>query len=138
MVDSSMGTFRVDCTVQNYAEPEKQALIGNLLVDTGSDSTWISENTLTDLGIARQKKDLSFVMANGEIVTRSVGFAIIRIDNHFTIDEVVFAQPGDLLLLGAGTLEGVDLRVDPRAIKLVAAGARRAAEGDHAHRKPRT
>ncbi|PYJ66423.1 MAG: hypothetical protein DME76_16955 [Verrucomicrobia bacterium] len=127
MVDSSMGTFRVDCTVRNYAEPEKQALVRDLLVDTGSDSTWISENTLTDLGIARQKKDLSFVMANGEIVTRSVGFAIIRIDNHFTIDEVVFAQPGDLLLLGARTLEGLDLRVDPRAKKLVAAGPRLAA-----------
>ena len=122
-----MGTFRVDCTVRNYAEPEKQALVRDLLVDTGSDSTWISENTLTDLGIARQKKDLSFVMANGEIVTRSVGFAIIRIDNHFTIDVVVFAQPRDLLLLGARTLEGLDLRVDPRAKKLVAAGPRLAA-----------
>ena len=51
-----------------------------------------------------------------------VGFAIIRLDKYFTIDEVVFAQPGDLSLLGARTLEGLNLTVDPRRKKLVAAG----------------
>ena len=60
--------------------------------------------------------------ANGQTITRSVGFAIIRVNNEFTIDEVVFAQKGDLQLLGARTLEGLNLRVDPRAKRLVAAG----------------
>ena len=46
-------------------------------------------------------------MANGQRITRSVGFAIIRLDKHFTVDEVVFAEKGDLLLLGARTLEGL-------------------------------
>jgi hypothetical protein len=58
---------------------------------------------------------VSFVLANGEHVTRSVGFAIIRLDKHFTIDEVVFAEPGDLMLLGARTLEGLNLTNRPRA-----------------------
>jgi hypothetical protein len=40
-------------------------------------------------------------MANGQQVTRSVGFAILRIGVYFTIDEVVFAAKGDLSLLGA-------------------------------------
>ena len=61
-------------------------------------------------------------MANGHVVTRSVGFAIIRVDKYFTIDEVVFADPGDLLLLGARTLEGLNLAVDSTRKKLVAAG----------------
>ena len=61
-------------------------------------------------------------MANGQHITRSVGFAIIRLDKYFTIDGVVFAQPGDLSLLGARTLEGLNLTVDPRRKKLVAAG----------------
>jgi len=55
-------------------------------------------------------------------VTRSAGFAIIRVNNHFTIDEVVFAEKGDLLLLGARTLEGLNLTVDPKRKKLVASG----------------
>jgi len=61
-------------------------------------------------------------MANGQTVTRSVGFAIIRYENMFTVDEVVFAEPGDLQLLGARTLEGLNLMIDPARKKLVAAG----------------
>lgn len=61
-------------------------------------------------------------MANDKEVTRSVGFAIVRVEGRFTVDEVVFAEDGDLLLLGARTLEGLNLTVDPAAKKLVAAG----------------
>ena len=59
--------------------------------------------TLERIGVTREKKDVPFIMANGPQITRSVGFAIIRIDEHFTTDEVVFAEKGDLLLLGART-----------------------------------
>jgi predicted aspartyl protease len=62
------------------------------------------------------------VMANGQKITRSVGFAIIRYDEFFTVDEVVFAEKGDLLLLGARTLEGLSLAVDAKEKKLVASG----------------
>ena len=61
-------------------------------------------------------------MANGQQITRSVGFAIIRLDKFFTIDEVVFAEKGDLSLLGARTLEGLNLTIDARRKKLVTAG----------------
>ena len=61
-------------------------------------------------------------MANGQRITRILGFAIIGMDKYFTVDEVVFAEKGDILLLGARTLEGLDLAVDPRGKKLVAAG----------------
>ena len=91
-------------------------------MDTGREYTWVPAATLEKLGITREKKDLLFVMANGQQVTRSVGFAIIRLDKFFTIDEVVFAEKGDLLLLGARTLEGLNLTVDPKRKKLVAAG----------------
>ena len=70
----------------------------------------------------RETKDLGFVMANGQRITRSVGFAIVRVEKSFTVDEVVFAEKGDLLLLGARTLEGLSLAVDSRMKKLVAAG----------------
>lgn len=61
-------------------------------------------------------------MANGQKITRSVGFAIIRIENYFTIEEVVFAEEGDLQLLGARTLEGMNLAVDSAKKKLIASG----------------
>ena len=61
-------------------------------------------------------------MANGQIITRSVGYAVLKVDEAETVDEVVFAQKGDLQLLGARALEGLNLKVDSRRKKLVAAG----------------
>jgi predicted aspartyl protease len=93
-----------------------------VLVDTGSEYTWVPEKTLEGIGVVREKKDLRFVMANGNVITRSVGFAVVYAEDTFTVDEVVFAEPGDLLLLGTRTLEGLNLTVDSRLKKLVAAG----------------
>ena len=117
-----MGTFHVGCRVENHVDRSRSARIPKLLVDTGSECTWLPADTLARIGVVREKKDISFVMANGHVVTRSVGFAIIRAARSFTIDEVVFAEEGDLMLLGARTLEGLNLVVDPRKKKLVAAG----------------
>jgi predicted aspartyl protease len=117
-----MGTFYTPVTIQNHTDRKKQYRMPKVLVDTGSEYTWISETILEKIGVVREKKDLAFVMANGQQITRSVGFAIIRIGEHFTTDEVVFAEKGDLLLLGARTLEGLNLVVNSRDKKLVAAG----------------
>ena len=117
-----MGTFHIRCAIQNHSDRNKVVRVGKILVDTGSEYTWISESLLERIGVAREKKDLPFVMANGQRITRAVGFAIIRVGEHFTTDEVVFAEKGDLLLLGARTLEGLNLVVDSRQKRLVAAG----------------
>jgi predicted aspartyl protease len=117
-----MGTFYVRSKIENHVDRSKSVVVPKLLVDTGSDYTWIPAKSLEKIGAAREKKDLPFVMANGQTVTRSVGFANIRLDKYFTIDEVVFAEKGDLPLLGARTLEGLNLTVDPKRKKLVASG----------------
>src|SRR5262245_9473045 len=117
-----MGVFHVRCTILNSVDRTKSAVIPRILVDSGSEYTWVPEATLEKIGIAREKKDVAFVMANGQQITRSVGFAIVKVDKYFTIDEVVFAEKGDLLLLGARTLEGLNVRVDSRLKELVAAG----------------
>lgn len=117
-----MGTFYAKCKIENPVDRSRSAVIPKLLVDTGSEYSWIAERTLERIGIPREKKDVAFVLANGQEVTRSVGFVIVRLDKFFTIDEAVFAQRGDLLLLGARTLEGLNLTIDPRRKKLVAAG----------------
>jgi len=116
-----MGLFYVGCKVIN-PHNFKSAIIRKLMVDTGAESTWIDGTVLAKIGIEPRKKDLQFQMANGEIITRSVGYAVLKVDKAETVDEVVFAQRGDLQLLGARTLEGLNLKVDPLSKKLVAAG----------------
>src|SRR5688500_17702030 len=116
--EKSMGTFFTRCKVENIVDRKKSAIIPKLLVDTGSDYTWIPEAALAKIGIEREKKDVPFVLANGQQIARSIGFAIIRIDKVFTVDEVVFAEKGDLAILGARTLEGLNL-ADSKRKKLV-------------------
>jgi predicted aspartyl protease len=125
-----MGTFYVACEVCSHANRTRVVRLPKMLVDTGSEYTWVAEDVLKKLRIAQEKKDLTFVMANGRTVTRSVGFAIVRVAGLHTTDEVVFAQKGDLPLLGARTLEGLNLRVDSRGKKLVAGGPLPAAPTD--------
>ncbi|MEW6095542.1 MAG: hypothetical protein AB1567_03310 [bacterium] len=60
-------------------------------------------------------------MANGKIITRDIGYAVIKVDGFETVDEVVFGRKGDLKLLGSRTLEGFAAVIDARRKKLVAA-----------------
>ncbi len=117
-----MGVFRVDCRIENIADRKRSVEISGVLVDTGSEYTWVQSDLLNKIGVKREKKDLQFVIANGAVITRSVGFAIVRVEDAFTVDEVVFAEDGDLHLLGARSLEGMSLTVDARRKKLVASG----------------
>ena len=97
----------------------KTAVVPRLLVDTGSELTWIPESTLEKIGVLREKKDIPFIMANGQQITRSVGFAVLRLDKNFTVDEVVFAEKGRAPRRRRCTLEGLN---DSARKRLVAAG----------------
>lgn len=108
--------------VENIADRKRGTIVDKVLVDSGAENTWLPEETLASIGIKPEKKDVAFLLANGQTITRNVGFALVRVDQAFTVDEVVFARPGDLLLLGARSLEGLNLMVDPARKRLVAAG----------------
>jgi len=117
-----MGIFYVDCIIENVRKPRNITAVKRLMVDSGAEDTWIPQDVLETIGVQVAKKDVPFVMANGQTITRDAGYAILRVDGFETVDEVVFAREGDLKLLGARTLEGFAARADPRAKKLVAVG----------------
>lgn len=117
-----MGIFSVKVDIARPAGRIAFIPAGSIMVDTGAEMTWIAADLLRRAKIQLRKKDQPFIMANGQQVTRSVGYAIIRSRDFETVDEVVFAQPGDLQLLGARTLEGFNAVVDPRRKRLIAAG----------------
>lgn len=92
-----------------------------MMVDTGSELTWIDGGILRGIGVKPEKR-LDFVTADGKKIHREVGYAFIFVGRRKTIDEVVFAKPGDLRLLGARTLEGLRYAIDFKRNKLAAAG----------------
>jgi hypothetical protein len=48
--------------------------------------------------------------------------AFVHVAGKRTADDVVFGEPGDLTLLGARTLEGLNFRIEPVDRQLVDAG----------------
>src|SRR5947209_1679592 len=124
-----MGVFYIDAEVVNIRRSARKVTVPKLLVDSGAEYTWIPAAMLKRANIQIVKKDLPFLMANGQAITRSVGYAIVRAAGFETVDEVVFGQPGDLSLLGSRTLEGFGAMIDARRKRLVAGGPHPAACG---------
>jgi predicted aspartyl protease len=116
-----MRSFRVDLEIENPARPGERRIVRSALVDTGAELSWVPGETLESLGIERYIK-LRFRQANGSILERWIGAAFVHAAGRRTSDDVVFGESGDLVLLGARSLEGLNFRVDPLARQLVDAG----------------
>jgi predicted aspartyl protease len=114
-----MSAFKVNVIARNPKREELSTQPIPALVDTGSELTWLPGNILTAVGITPRRKRI-FATATQEKVERDVGYAILSAEGYETNDEVVFAEPGDLTLLGVRTLEGFGVAVDNIAHRFVA------------------
>ena len=113
-----MGTFNAGCLIKNPVDREKAVEIPRLMMDTGSEATWIPRKLLEQIKVKSEKRQ-TFQMANGQFVYRDVGYGIIRVGQRETVDEIVFADNGDYVLLGARAMEGLLFWVDPKNKKLI-------------------
>jgi clan AA aspartic protease len=103
--------FKVNVTASNPANLQLKTPQIETLVDTGSELTWLPAEALEKAGISKIRKR-SFQTATKQMVERDIGYAILRVDEFETVDEVVFAETGDMNLLGVRTLEGFGVAVD--------------------------
>jgi predicted aspartyl protease len=99
---------------ENLATPPIEAL-----VDTGSELTWLPADSLIQIGITPRRKR-TFLTATKQRVSRDVGYAILAAEGYETTDEVVFAEPSDMILLGVRTIEGFGVAVDNIGHRFVA------------------
>ncbi len=116
-----MGTFRVGVELANPARPRAWRTLQAVLVDTGAELSWFPAAVLESLDIERVNAR-RFRQADGTILDRWTGGVIVRVAGVQTWDEVVFGEPEDLSLLGAHSLEGLNLRIDPVTKQLIDAG----------------
>ena len=116
-----MGTFRIHVEIENPARPGARQAFERVLVDTGAELSVFPADQLEALGIARRKQ-LRFRQADGTVFTRWTGSALVYAAGTVATDDVVFGEPGDMTLLGAHSLEGLNVRVDPVSRQLVDAG----------------
>ncbi|MGH7639201.1 MAG: hypothetical protein ACREOK_16240 [Gemmatimonadaceae bacterium] len=116
-----MGSFRIDVEIENGATPGVRREVQNVLVDTGAELSCFPANALEDLGIRRTLLR-RFRQADGTVLERWTGPASIYAVGTWTVDQVIFGEQGDLVLLGSRSLEGLNLRLDPVAKRLADAG----------------
>lgn len=118
---SDMGTFRVDVEIENPVTPGERRLVRSVLVDTGAELSWFPAAMLEELGIQRRKAS-RFRQVDGSVIERWSGPAFVYVAGTTATDDVVFGEPGDLTVLGARSLEGLNLRIDPVNKQLIDAG----------------
>ena len=114
-----MSVFKVNVVARNPKNEELATAPLEALVDTGSELTWLPAEVLRGAGITPRRKRI-FATATQQRIEREVGYAILSAEGYSTIDEVVFAESGDMTLLGVRTLEGFGVMVDNIGHRLVA------------------
>jgi clan AA aspartic protease len=106
-----MGVTFVKVKVANPADPSR-AIEEQFLVDSGAVYSLVPRSDLERIGIAPHSRR-SFILANGEQVERDLGSAIFEYQGERGDSLVIFGEEGDSPLLGATTLEGFGLILDP-------------------------
>ena len=90
-----------------------------MLVDTGAELTWLPAELLEKIGV-QPRRNRTFQTATKQLIERDVGYAILRAEGYETTDDVVFALPTDLSLLGVRTIAGFGVMADNLAHRFVA------------------
>ena len=115
----AMSMFKVNVIARNPKREELATKPLAALVDTGSELTWLPAEVLKGAGITPRRKRV-FATATKQQIEREVGYAILSAEGYETNDEVVFAESGDITLLGVRTLEGFGVMVDNIGHRFVA------------------
>ena len=105
-----MGIFRVTLEIGD-ARGERYQEVPSL-VDAGAAYTWVPGSVLEGLGLEPSFR-LSFILADSRIIERDVTETRVRLNGQVRTTIVVFGDEASEAPMGACTLEGFGLSVDP-------------------------
>jgi hypothetical protein len=117
----SAGSIRVDVSVENPSRRGAREYVPSVVVRTDVMMSTLPAAALESVGITRYKL-VDFQRANGAVFQRWAGAVIVTVEGRSTIDDVIFAEPGDTIAIGWRVLSGLNLRFDPSLRRLVDAG----------------
>jgi len=114
-----MGTFLVEAVLAAPERPDRRQPV-NLLVDSGSTYTWVAAAVLRALPVAPTERR-RVVTIEGQVVERDAAEILITLEERTLHTLCLFDGAGELDVLGAYTLEGFGLGIDPVQRKLIPA-----------------
>lgn len=107
--------------IANFDTPRKTIPI-EVVVDTGATYSLIPEDVLKRLRV-KSVRTISVKIANGKMIHRKLGLALMTIRGQAMPTPVIFGDKGSEPLLGAVTMEEFGFTVDPIHRTLVPATA---------------
>ena len=111
------GSFKVLIRVTNPSQADLYRDI-EVLVDTGATFTKLPADLLQELHI-HQSATKRTLLADGRVITRPSGHARITIQGVSDLVPVIFGSRGEMIFVGATTLEILGFLVDPISQSLV-------------------
>jgi aspartyl protease family protein len=122
-----VGLTYVEADVTDVLRAHRKRI--RFLVDSGAIYTVVPRPILRAMGVKPERTE-RFELADGTSIRRQVGTARFRIGRRTTASDVIFGGSRDEPLLGALTLEGLGLELDPtrrllKPTRLLLAGYRR-------------
>ena len=111
-----MGTFNWPLRISSMDGQQSREI--EATVDTGAAYTTLPAPLLRELGVEPRGKR-RFLLADGRRVDMDYGQAWATVDGESVVTIVVFGEDDFPALLGAYTLEGLALAVDPTSQRLV-------------------
>lgn len=112
-----MGIVKVTITIANPNDMSRRREVPGAIVDTEASWTTIPKTLADELGLeVLGRKRVS--TANGVIEVEH-SFALIEYDGHQSVSDIMVTDTYPGVLLGALTLEGMALAVDPKNGKLI-------------------
>ena len=111
-----MGVFRVPIEIGDFAGARFETV--SALVDTGATYTMMPRSVLAGLGI-NPEWQRTFALADGREREFDMAHAMARLDGVVCPTIIIFGEERVTPLLGAYTLEGFGLAVDPSGQRLV-------------------
>ncbi len=106
-----MSIFKIQIAARSPKDEGRNMILLEALVDTGSELTWLPAERLRDIGVTPRFKQL-LPGPNGKPLKRDTGCAILNANGHETTADVVFAEPGDPVVIGARTMHNIGLAFD--------------------------
>ena len=111
-----MGLFSQRITVSNLTDQNSVEI--DAVVDTGAFYSVLPSYMLHELGVEPIDR-VPLRLADNRHLEMEIGYIWITLDDRRRITTVAFGSDTGQLLLGAFTLEGLELAVDPKGQRLV-------------------
>jgi clan AA aspartic protease len=111
-----VGTFNVALQIGDPSGERWEWI--EALADTGATYTMVPASVLRGLGL-QPVRSIPFILADGRVIERAMTETRVRYDSSEVTTLIIFGDEGTGALLGAYTLEGLSLAVDPSNRRLI-------------------